>query len=175
MKGRRKRGDHKSNAVVFTFWRTRMENYFPSSFTETVAGISLSFLDSQEMKVVLFCKKENLIILGHFFESFHIPCSNTYNCVGFNGNWTRMLMISPIKWRGLGSSDRGAKSFCSGRTWTGRGYRDGSTVSPQGGPFKGGFPCSIVSESTSEIGESLLEMMSDLSRFPRPPMVSRFW
>ena len=77
-------------------------------------------------------------------------------------------MISPIKWRRLGSSDSGAKSFYSGRTWTGRGYRDGSTVSPQGGPFKGGFPCSIVSfESTFEIGVSLLEMISVLSRFPR--------
>ena len=55
-----------------------------------------------------------------------------------------MLMVSPIRRRGLGSSDSRAKSFYSGRTWTRRGYRDRSTVSPQGGPFKFGFPCPIV-------------------------------
>ena len=70
---------------------------------------------------MFFREQENLIILGHFLESFHIPCSNTYDCVGFNGNWTGMLMISPIRWCRLGSSYRGAKSFYFGRTWTGRG------------------------------------------------------
>ena len=37
----------------------------------------------RRVKVVFFCEQENLIILSHFLESFHIPCSNTYDCVGF--------------------------------------------------------------------------------------------
>ena len=42
--------------MVFTFWRTGMEN-FPSRFTETMAGISFSFLYSQEVKIMFFWQK----------------------------------------------------------------------------------------------------------------------